>query len=282
MKTIGIIGLGSIGSRHANNLKALGHDIVAYDPLVTGNGNIQEIWSGGVDAVIIASPTPTHKRYIDDAIDFDVPCFVEKPITDCPFELDQRAIENDTVKMVGYNLRFHSCVLQADKWIMDGHLGNILWGNFVAAQKNTQYKDHVILNWSHEIDLALYLLGPGAATAAMGNDKVADICIEHHSGAYSTVHLDYVTEPEIRQDIIVGDKATLIMDLVNRQAWLRNNKGTIIDHHEGNDSWDSNYKDEMETFIARLDGQETVGCTGAEALEVLKICLKAKTLTTKN
>jgi len=92
------------------------------------------------------------------------------------------------------------------------------------------------------------------------------------------VHLDYVTEPEIRQDIIVGDKATLIMDLVNRQAWLRNNKGTIIDHHVGNDSWDSNYKDEMETFIARLDGEETVGCTGAEALEVLKICMKAKSL----
>ena len=277
MKTIGIIGMGSIGKRHAMNLRRLGHTIMSYDPdpkTDRTTDEVQELYEVS-DAIVIASPTLTHVTYINE-IPSGKLLFVEKPIA------DRMIGDFSNVIMVGYNLRFHSCVLQADKWIMDGHLGNILWGNFVAAQKNTKYKDHVILNWSHEIDLALYLLGPGAATAAMGNDKVADICIEHHSGAYSTVHLDYVTEPEIRQDIIVGDKATLIMDLVNRQAWLRNNKGTIIDHHEGNDSWDSNYKDEMETFIARLDGQETVGCTGAEALEVLKICLKAKTLTTKN
>ena len=277
MKTIGIIGMGSIGKRHAMNLRRLGHTIMSYDPdpkTDRTTDEVQELYEVS-DAIVIASPTLTHVTYINE-IPSGKLLFVEKPIA------DRMIGDFSNVIMVGYNLRFHSCVLQADKWIMDGHLGNILWGNFVAAQKNTKYKDHVILNWSHEIDLALYLLGPGEATAAMGNDKVADICIEHQSGAYSTVHLDYVTEPEIRQDIIVGDKATLIMDLVNRQAWLRNNKGTIIDHHEGNDSWDSNYKDEMETFIARLDGQETVGCTGAEALEVLKICLKAKTLTTKN
>jgi predicted dehydrogenase len=279
MKTIGIIGTGSIGGRHERNLRSLGHVVLAYDPARPINNNdfaLSKLLEES-DAIIIASPTSTHYDYIKKCD--GKPTFVEKPIYS---EEGMAPIRNDidfnSVVMVGYNLRFHSCVIQAKEWLQQGHLGNILWANFVVAQKNTKYRDHVILNWSHEIDLALYLLGPGGATAAMGNDKIADLCIEHQSGAYSTVHLDYVTEPEIRQFVIVGQDATLIADLVNRQAWLRNSKGTVIDHHEGDDSWDSNYKDEMETFIARLDGQETVGCTGAEALEVLKICLKAKSL----
>jgi hypothetical protein len=69
------------------------------------------------------------------------------------------------------------------------------------------------------------------------------------------------------------------MDLVSRHAWLRNSEGVIIDSFVGDDTWDSNYLDEMETFIARVEGKETIGCTGQEGLEVLKICLEAKKLS---
>jgi predicted dehydrogenase len=183
--------------------------------------------------------------------------------------------------MVGYNLRVHSCVIQAKEWIDVDHLGDPLWGNFVVAQYNDKYTDHVILNWSHEIDLALYLLGPLAVqTCASNSNGMADITLHNYlKHCTVTIHLDYVTKPEIRQTIIVGSKATIIMDLVSRHAWLRNSEGVIIDSFVGDDTWDSNYLDEMETFIARVEGKETIGCTGQEGLEVLKICLEAKRLS---
>ncbi len=33
---------------------------------------------------------------------------------------------------------------------------------------------------------------------------------------------------------------------------------------------------QAEAFIDRIDGKETIGCTGAEALKVLEICLEVR------
>jgi predicted dehydrogenase len=272
---VGVIGLGSIGSRHKRNLLELGHEVLSYDPK---DGDTEEKLHKIhtlADAIVIASPTPTHGDHIVSAFDLNRKhIFVEKPLADT---LD---VEAEWVAMVGYNLRFHSCVIKAKEWIDSNFLGELQWANFVCAQHNTKYKDHVILNWSHEIDLALELLGSGTGVVSCtGTDRIADLTLAYKDPAWATIHLDYVTQPEIRQSIIVGEDAIIIMDLLNRQAWLRSSKGTIIDHHEGDDTWDSNYLDEMETFIARVEGKETIGCTGAEGLEVLKVCLEAKRLS---
>jgi hypothetical protein len=32
----------------------------------------------------------------------------------------------------------------------------------------------------------------------------------------------------------------------------------------------------MQAFLDRIDGKETIGCTGEEGLEVLKICLEVR------
>ena len=60
------------------------------------------------------------------------------------------------IDMVGYNLRFHSCVLKAKEWRTSDFLG-ILSGPTLSAlefnDKPDYLRDGVILNWSHEIDL---------------------------------------------------------------------------------------------------------------------------------
>jgi predicted dehydrogenase len=163
-------------------------------------------------------------------------------------------------------------------------IGEPLWANFTVGQYNDKYTDSVILNWSHEIDLALYLLGPGRVThcstrSSDGRLDLADILFLHDSGCRTTIHLDYITQPEVRQFIIVGNKASIIVDIPHNQAWLRGADQTIWDHCEETDSFDDNYKDEMQAFIDRLDGKKTHGCTGAEGLEVLKVCLDAQKLS---
>lgn len=272
-KTIGVIGLGSIGIRHANNLKALGHRVIGYDPANKGTDKetlLNDIMES-CDAIVIASPTDTHAYYLAQCAQSGRPVFVEKPLAD-------KWIDVNAV-MVGYNLRFHPCILQAKAWIERGFLGKMLWSNLVCAQLNTKYNDNVILNWSHEIDLALYLIGPAKVKAAAGSQALADLVLLHDNGCQSSIHLDYLTVPWIRQTIIVGADASIIIDIQARHAWLRSATGTMMDSEDDSgSSFDDDYRDEMETFIARLDGQETAGCAGREGLEVLKICLEAQKL----
>jgi predicted dehydrogenase len=231
------------------------------------------------DLVIIASPTPNHAEHIDLVARAEIPCFCEKPIADT-----LNAPNLNTVDMVGYNLRFHSCVKKAKEWLNRGMIGNPLWANFALAQHSEKLpylRDGVIFNWSHEIDLALYLLGDGVVTGSStrltdGKDDLTDILMTHENGCRSSIHLDYLTQSEIRQGIIVGTRAAIIFDLVNRLAWLRRADEVIIDQFQGKDIWNDNYIEEMQAFLDRCDGKETIGCTAEEGLKVLDICLKVR------
>lgn len=282
MKKIGVIGYGSIGKRHADNLMQLGHPVVVYDPNASVGASTDSLEEAinDSDAVVIASPTSMHSQHIRFALDAGKPIFCEKPLAD--HEVPDTF---ERVVMVGYNLRFHSCVLKAKEWVDKGFLGQPLWANLVCAQYNSRddyHRDGVILNWSHEIDLALHLIGPAGVSGCVKNkpESLADIVLSHENDCQSTIHLDYLTVPWIRQSIIVGTKATIILDLQGRQGWLRSSTGLTSDVIDGSySSFDDDYKDEMETFIARCDGAETAGCTGKEAREALKICLSAKKLS---
>lgn len=279
MKTIGVIGLGSIGTQHARNLKIIGCTVLGHDPARPGTHSLKHVIEDS-DAVVISTPTEQHYSDLWDATKAKKPIFVEKPIAN---HCENLPTEN--ILMVGYNLRFHSCVKKAKEWMPD--IGEPLWANLNCAQYNAkpQYlRDGVVLNWSHEIDLALYLLGPATVSGSnirRTNEKedMADISMIHKNGCRSQVHLDYVTAPEIRQTIIVGDNATIIMDLVNRNAWLRAKSGAILDHMQGHDEFSDNYMEEMKAFLDRIDDKYTLGCTADEGIEVLKICLEAKRIS---
>lgn len=276
-KTIGVIGLGSIGMRHAKNLLSLGHTVTGFDPVYIGDG-FPVLWPirrlDELDAVVIASPTNLHAEHLILACNAGIDIFVEKPVA------DRRLDVNAT--MVGYNLRFHSCVKKAKEWLDAGLIGDPLWANFTCAQYNDKpayMRDGVILNWSHEIDLALYLLGPAQVARQFtrvtdGKDDMTDIILLHEGRVSSTIHLDYLTEPEVRGFLIVGDKGLISADLVDRRIQLR--QGKLITRFHGEDSFDENYVEEMQAFIDRIDGKETIGCTGAEALKVLEICLEVR------
>ena len=285
MKTIGVIGLGSIGMRHAKNLIAMGHTVLGYDPDDKIQAEFYKINCGlrfydcpKMDGVVIASPTPNHAADIKQALGNkpDRPIFIEKPVADKMIDLGHSNI------MVGYNLRFHSCVKEAKEWLDAGLIGKPIWSNFTLGQFNDRpayLRDGVILNWSHEIDLCLYLLGPASLANSStrlteGKDDMTDILLTHENGCRSTVHLDYVTEPEARAFYIRGTKGIIGANLVSRRANLWCEPPTAP--FRGEDTWNDNYIEEMQAFIDRIDGKETIGCTGGEGLEVLKICLEVR------
>lgn len=276
---IGILGHGSIGSRHARNLRTLGHTVIYHDP-ADEDSMARDTVIQHADAIVIASPTAIHDANIFYCQRAEKPCFVEKPIAD-DFDND---LKNALIYplMVGYNLRFHPCVIKAKEWIGDGRIGEPLWANFLCGQfsdKPEYLRDGVTLNWSHEIDLALHLLGPGkVVTAAITpKDDLADIILRHNIiRCQTTIHLDYLTQPEHRGFNIVGDRSIMIANIPGRSIALIDQDGNVkqVENYKG--SYDDDYLAEMVAFIDRIEGKETLGCTAKEAMDVLEVCLTAK------
>ena len=278
---IGVFGLGSIGARHAKNFESLGCTVYGYDANKDTSDRAQFVGNFS-DAYVVASPTPTHYLYIDR---LKKPMLVEKPIVMTRTEWE--CVTLPFVYMVGYNLRFHSCVRKARQWMGDGLIGKPVWARFTCAQLNNRpdyLRDGVVLNWSHEIDLALHLLGKavvvGAAVTHTPED-MADILLQHPATlCRTTIHLDYVTQPERRGFVIVGENGSIDADLVSRQVFMKDREGKLIHCHFGRDSFDGNYLHEAQSFLAMVEGKvdpkHLVGCTAREAMDVVDICLTAK------
>jgi len=280
---IGVIGLGSIGMRHAKNLVALGHSVYGADIRPDLEVPFEIGVDGGdfkreVDAFVIASPTRLHYQHAVMAGEAGKPAFIEKPLS------DKERFSYLLPCMIGYNLRFHGCVLKTIEWINAGRIGKPLWANFTCGQFNDKpayLRDGVVLNWSHEIDLALHLLGPGHLEASSvriidGCDDMADILITHENGCRSTIHLDYITKPEQRHFTIQGETGRITCTLPSRNLFLLTPDKEQADWFHCRGSYDQDYIDEMKAFIDRIEGKETPGCTGAEALRVLEICLEVR------
>lgn len=282
---IAVLGAGSIGSRHIKNLTELGHKVTAYDP-----GYIPEITSRkkvieGADAVVIATPTSEHFNDIVACDRASKPMFVEKPLVAMYEEWVN--VPTEHIRMVGYNLRFHSCVKRAKELMGEGAIGRPLWARFTCAQfsdKDLYLGDGVILNWSHEIDLAIHLLGNASHITSSAwkmhdyiGEDTADIILYHKAvKCQSVVHLDYNTKPERRGFMIVGEAGAIEVDLVSRLLFLKNQNGKVIELFTGRDGWNGNYLDEMRKFIDRIEGRDNGGCTAAEALTVNHICFEAR------
>lgn len=291
---IGVVGFGSIGSRHAGNAMTLGHDVRCYDPHV-GFWEEREIYDW-CDAVVIASPTEFHAEAMWKAVRLGKHMLVEKPIARSDRELQKLlmlAASNQIVVMMGNNLRFHPCVQQAKQWIDAGEIGKPIWAHFTCATQSVKplyLSDGVILNTgSHEVDMALHLLGPARvvnANARLGlrpgtgdsdvnvmlcnSDEIADFLLEHDSGCRSTFHLDFVTPNEIREAWIVGSKDRLGIKLRNRYV-------TLGDRSEAqNGNYDDDYIAEMSAFIDRIEGKDVPGATGQDGLATLDILLDVR------
>lgn len=293
-KIVHVIGLGSIGLRHARNLLGMGHRVHGTDPNETRGPLLTQI--GGeyfrgdgiredVDAVVIASPTSEHLAHLESAVARGFHVLVEKPIADGRPEHVKRvlavAAKKKLVVMTGFNLRFHSCVRHVRERVTQ--FGRPLWASFTVAQKNARYqRDSVVLNWaSHEIDLALHLLGPARVTAASirpphGTDTLADITLLHTSGCQTTIHADYFTDPEIRRGTIVCENGQMSMDMVTRRTEVRSRFKERMAVYPGQDTFEANYRAEMAAFLDRTEGRETLGASGDDGLAALQICVDAR------
>lgn len=311
--TIAVIGLGSIGMRHAKTLRRLGCPVVAFDPDPTRRAEWERF--DGESAIsrdaayakaagaIIASPTGHHFADLASAIDAGCDVLVEKPIAhaaDGVADLLQRAEAEGRVVAVGYNLRFHAAVCAALDLLKKSCLGKLLWARFIGASYLPHWRPHqdyrtgyaadpvsggALLDWSHEIDLATHLLGPAEVAAAAGRntgvleigaEDCVDVIMQHENGVQSSLHLDYVTRPAQRRFEICGTGGVMAVDLLTRRLRVDGAECDGRIEQEFSGSFDDDYAEEIEDFLTCMETRHAARCTGRDGLAVLEHALAAR------
>jgi predicted dehydrogenase len=309
---VGVLGLGSIGMRHARNLIALGARVTGFDPdqarrrmleqagavTTTERDTLLEV----VEAVVVASPSHHHFDDLRDSIGHGRHTFVEKPLAHRTTGIDEQlmaAANRGLVVFAGFNLRYHPVVAEAKRVLDSGRLGKPLWARFVASSYLPDWRpgaDYrrgytadartggVLFDDIHEFDLANYLLGPADVAACVARntgeleidaEDSADVILRHASGVQSALHVDYASLLRQRSSEINCQRGALRLELIARELREVAPDGTVgVATMPGSVSDD--YIAEMQDFIDCAATRRRPRCTGQEALEILRQVIDAR------
>ena len=137
---LGLIGLGRIGSFHADILSRLPavDSLVVTDVVPAATRAVAErvgadvadspasLLAGGVDAIVIAAATDAHTELIRAGVEAGVPVFCEKPLSGDLAEavaIARHVTERGTPVQVGYPRRFDPAFSAARSAVESGELG---------------------------------------------------------------------------------------------------------------------------------------------------------------
>ena len=189
-----IIGFGSIGKRHYNNLMRLlpeGDEITTIDPDPQSGAAYSEILFSLKDCVVyICSPTLTHFALMNRAMAEGARAiFVEKPMLDKYTEV---RVRNDIPIAVGYCYRYHP-VFQDLRRFGD-HLRYL---SLYASDKLDDRYGFTALETmaSHSIDAALWCIGPAASWSVKDTGHRAMIQIVHKNNCVTQIYADITSAP---------------------------------------------------------------------------------------
>jgi len=312
---VAVLGLGSIGLRHAANLLALGHDVIGFDPSPDARDALvrlraratatrQEALAGSA-AAIIASPSAQHASDLQAAIEAGLHVFIEKPLAHSLEGIDEvlrNAATKDLVVFAALNQRFNPAVTAARELLSAGRIGRPLWARLISSSYLPDWRPQqdyrkgyaadprtggVIFDLVHEFDIATYLFGPARAVAAAATrtgrleiaaEDCADVVLRHDSGLQSNLHLDFATSPAYRQVEVGGDAGLLAVDVRGRSLMVYDESGETTLEQRFDSTAEQEYRAEMTQFLRCVEGLETPACEGDEALAVLRQVIAAREL----
>jgi predicted dehydrogenase len=311
-----IAGCGSIGRRHARNLRDLGHsdsllvdpdaeraDALAQELHARGFGITEHAYREGPQIALICAPTSLHLELAWEALESECHLFVEKPLAgsmDGVQEFVEAAEARERILLVGYNFRFDSVMQQVHCWIGEGKIGRVTSARFHFGSYlpwRHPWEDYrngygarrelgggVILDAVHELDLVAWLFGQPEEIYCAGG-KYSDLEIDTEDTAeimmaypdkVVSVHLNYVQRPAQRWCEIVGTRGKIEADGFARRASCFDGESGVWEHRDGMGTLDDSYKAEMRHLLDCIDGGAKAAVDGRIAMQSLLLAEQAK------
>lgn len=306
-----VVGSGSIAKRHIRNLRYLypnaevvcvsssGRQIIASDVGATGIADtVQDAILDRPDIAIVASPANFHLQHAAPLVAAQIPMLIEKPICVELAELLQFPLD-ETKIAVGYNLRFMPAAKAVKQIIDSGALGRISTVFAEAGQylpdwrPESDYRTGVsaqkklgggaLLELSHELDYLNWLFGSfDEVTASIGRSGQLDIDIDvedivdalmtNQSGTTFHVHLDFLQRFPSRSFKAVGEKGTLVWNLLANDVVLYG-PGAASEVLYSDSDYDRNdmYIEQLRAFVAFAKGHGEFDSNVRTSIEVMRL-----------
>lgn len=239
---VGLLGLGRMGRNHLRVLKMLsGVDLAfIYDTDIAGGEALAaekgvvfardlEAAMTTADALIICTPTVTHREYIHRAADQVRHLFVEKPLTDSlasSLDVEQLAQSRGLHVQTGFIERYNPAVTQMRTLLERSE--QVVSIDFVRTNKiSARITDVDVVTdlMIHDIDLALHLNGPVTAVAAhgVGNGAMIDFAsalLTHANGRFSRIQASRITDKKMRSIQATCTDMFIDCDLLRKEILL--------------------------------------------------------------
>ena len=192
------------------------------------------IRDGDVDAVIVATPTSTHREVAVECLQAGLHVLVEKPLASTVADAEATAaaaLENGRTLMVGHTFLFNPAVRAIKKYIDDGLLGEIRYLYFQRTGLGPIREDVNAL-WDlapHDLSMLRYwlqadptdLVARGQAYLKPATEDVVFLTLSYPDQVLASVHVSWLDPVKVRRITVVGDHKMVVFDDTHATEKLR-------------------------------------------------------------
>jgi predicted dehydrogenase len=234
---VGVVGLGYWGPNLARNLATIPGCELAWlcdaseqarerlagaFPAARTTGALEDLLADEtLDAVVLATPVPTHAELAIAALEAGKHCFVEKPLATRAADAERAVAAAQAagrILMVGHLLEYHPAVARL-KELIDGGLFYI-YGNRLNLGKLRADENALWSLGAHDVSVALHLIGEepveclahGASYVRDGVQDVVFCYLRFPSGVVAHLHLSWLDPHKERRITVVGSRRMATFD----------------------------------------------------------------------
>jgi len=295
--SVGVIGSGGMGARHAETLSAtvsgarvggvMDLDRSRAEKLAASSGsdvmvfeNEQDlIRDDDIDVVVITTPDDTHAGLVMECLQHQKPVFCEKPlattvedarrIVDAEIELDRKVVQ------VGFMRRYDPQHLDVKNAIDSGAIGNpvLFKGTHrnAVALPGTSSESILVNSAVHDLDAARWMLGQeieevyvhGTNTPAASDEEVLDLqVIQLKLGGGCLANIEVYVNAGYGYEVdleVVGDEGTLHIAPANAPVLRKQKYAGHPVEGDWLERFPAAYVLEMQRWIENLRGGRLTG-----------------------
>jgi predicted dehydrogenase len=238
---VGVAGLGYWGPNLARNFAAIEGCELAW--CCDGSPEARERWAPAfpgarftgdledlladleLDAVVLATPVPTHGALAERVLRAGKHCFVEKPLAQSVAEAERAvaaAEESGRTLMVGHLLEYHPGVAKLKEIADSGELGRIhyIYSNRLNLGKLRADENALWSLGAHDVSVLLHLAGEepyelsarGESYMQPGIEDVVFGYLRFPSGLAAHLHLSWLDPHKERRFTVVGSRRMATFD----------------------------------------------------------------------